>query len=231
MTFKKWLSLMLVAFLLLLAVAFGADGYINRSSQDKLYHELAALPEQHAALVLGTSPYLRSGQSNPYFTHRITAAAELYHAGKVKTFVVSGDNRRHSYNEPEAMKQALMAEGVPEGDIYLDYAGLRTLDSVVRMDKIFGQQSFIIVSQPFHNARAVFIAQHHGLEAYGYNATDVRLNVFTMRTFVREKLARVKVLLDIILGVQPRHLGQPEPIKASSAAAEGTASSEPNKPI
>lgn len=212
MAFKKWLSRLLIALSLLFALVFGADRYINHSSKDRLYAQSHTLPAQNAALVLGTSPFTRDGRTNPYFTHRMNAAAVLYHAQKVQVLVVSGDNRHDAYNEPEAMKLALMALGVPETRIYLDYAGLRTLDSVVRMDKIFGQKSFIIVSQPFHNARAVFIAKHFDLDTYGYNAKDVNLSAFTLRTFVREKLARVKVLLDVWLGKQPRHLGAPVPI-------------------
>lgn len=227
MALKKWLGFGLAGLMLVLVLAFTADGYVNHRSQAWLHDDLQHLPQQRAALVLGTSPYTRSGQANPYFTHRITAAAMLYQAGKVQALVVSGDNRRHTYNEPEAMKQALMALGVPETQIYLDFAGLRTLDSVVRMDKIFGQKSFIIVSQPFHNARAVFIAQQHGLNAYGYNAIDVRLNAFTLRTFVREKLARIKVLLDVWLAVQPRHLG--EPILIHSSPSNGAPGA--NNPI
>lgn len=230
MTLKKWTVLGLGGLILLITLTLAADKYVERSSQDKLFSNLNQIPAQQAALVLGTSPYLRSGQANPYFTFRIDAASALYHAGKVQTLVVSGDNRQHTYNEPENMKQALMAKGVPEADIYLDFAGLRTLDSVVRMDKIFGQRQFIIVSQPFHNIRAVFIAQHNGLEAYGYNATDVRLNAFTLRTFIREKFARVKVLLDTWFGVQPKHLGSPIHIQ-SSAESPSLDTSSKNKPI
>ncbi|MBP6116112.1 MAG: YdcF family protein [Neisseriaceae bacterium] len=227
MTLKKWLSLGLIGMVLAVVLSFSADHYVTRSSQARLYDQASDVPHQPTALVLGTSPYLRSGQPNPYFLYRIKAAATLYHAQKVDNLVVSGDNRREAYNEPEDMKQALMAQGVPEARIYLDYAGLRTLDSVVRMDKIFGQKSFVIVSQPFHNARAVFIAQQKGLNAYGYNAVDVRLNAFTLRTFVREKLARVKVLLDVWLNKQPRHLGPAVLIHPSSAPSAPSSTNSP----
>lgn len=229
MVLKYWVQLFFIGTLLSLTLLFGADAYIKHSSEARLYHQVNEVPPQPAGLVLGTSPFTRNGNPNPYFTYRIDAAAELFHAGKVATLVVSGDNRRETYNEPEDMKQALMAKGVPENRIYLDYAGLRTLDSVVRMDKIFGQKNFIIISQPFHNARAVFIAKHYGLNAYGYNATDMRLNAFTLRTFVREKLARVKVLLDVWLDKQPRHLGDPIHIQPPDDAQ--SVSSAPNSSI
>lgn len=135
------------------------------------------------------------------------AAKELYDAGKVKAFVVSGDNGRDSYNEPEDMRAALIELGIPDTIIYLDYAGFRTLDSVVRMNKIFGQNSFIIVSQKFHNERAVFLAQSNNLEAYGYNAEAVVSNRFSFNTAMREKLARVKVFIDLVLNKQPKYLG------------------------
>ena len=148
-------------------------------------------------------------RQNPYFTYRIQAATELYNAGKVKAFVVSGDNRRKDYNEAEDMRKALIEAGIPDNVIHCDYAGLRTLDSVVRMNKIFGQESFIIVSQKFHNERAIFLAQYYGYKTYGYNAKDLQLSRFSYRTKVREILARVKVFVDIMTNKQPKYLGEP----------------------
>lgn len=159
-------------------------------------------------MLLGTSPTLRSGVRNPYFQNRIQAAAELYKAGKIKYILVSGDNHRTEYNEPEEMRKALIQKGVPEDAIFLDYAGFRTLDSVVRANKIFGQQKFTIISQQFHNQRAVYIASWYGLDTVGYNAKDVSLSV-GLKVQVRELFARVKVFIDFLFNKSPKFLGEP----------------------
>jgi SanA protein len=163
-------------------------------------------------MVLGTSKTLRDGRQNVYFYKRMEAAAALYHAGKIRFIIVSGDNSVKSYNEPLDMKNELMRRGVPAKVIYLDYAGFRTFDSVIRAREIFGQHKLIIISQKFHNERAVFIARREGIIATGFNAGDVSA-YYGFKTHVREYLARVKVLMDMISGVQPRFLGDKIEIK------------------
>ena len=98
------------------------------------------------------------GSPNPFFEKRIETAAELYRIGKIDHFILSGDNRSMYYNEPMAMLKALLKKGVPASAITLDYAGLRTLDSIVRCKQIFGQNKIIIITQPFHSYRALFIS-------------------------------------------------------------------------
>lgn len=120
---------------------------------------------------------------------------------------MSGDNRRNDYNEPEEMKQALIATGIPEQQIILDYAGLRTLDSVIRAHLIFGLERFTLISQEFHNERAIFLAQQNHLQVIGYNAQDVSAYA-GFKTNLRELLARVKVFMDIITDKAPKHLGE-----------------------
>ena len=134
------------------------------------------------------------------------AAAE---AGKVDRIIVSGDNRRREYNEPEAMRRALVERGIPGEVVILDYAGFRTFDSVVRAKEVFGQDSFIVVSQKFHNERAVFIAGLKDIDAVGFNAADIGLRAGGVLTHVREWGARCKVFLDMISGRQPHFLGDP----------------------
>ncbi len=190
-----------------------ANWKIPHDTQSFIYNDIGNIPSQKTALVLGASKSLRNGSPNPYFTNRIQAAKDLYDAGKVKAFVVSGDNGRSTYNEPDDMRNALVERGVPDSIIYLDYAGFRTLDSVVRMNKIFGQDSFIVVSQQFHNERAIFLAQYYGLTAYGYNAKDVGLGRISYKTILREKFARVKVFVDILLNKKPKFLGEPIEIR------------------
>lgn len=215
--FKQLLKRIIAIFAVILFVVCGFVVYANwkipHDTRSFVYNDIDSVPSLNTALVLGASPFLRGGYENPYFANRIKAAKELYDAGKVKTFVLSGDNMHRSYNEPQAMRKALIKAGVPDSVLYLDYAGFRTLDSVVRMHKIFGQDSFIIVSQQFHNERAIFLAQYFGLTAYGYNAHDLPLNRTSSRTKVREYFARVKVFVDMIIGKQPKFLGDPIEIK------------------
>lgn len=210
-TKKKLTKVLLIILIPLIIIGLAvllANWKIPHDTKDYVYNNTDSIPAQKAALVLGAARYI-GGRQNLYFTYRIRAAKELYDAGKVKAFVVSDDNSTKDYNEAQDMYDALVESGVPGDIIYMDYAGLRTLDSVVRMSEIFGQKSFIIVSQEFHNERAVFLAQYYGLEAYGYNAKDIDLNRFSYRTKIRELFARVKVFVDIITGKGPKHLGEP----------------------
>ncbi len=176
-------------------------------SNKYLYSEVHDMPAGKTAVVLGTSRYVKGGAPNPWFHYRISAAAELYHSGKIEYLILSGDNRSRFYNEPEQMRRELIKYDVPDNIMYLDYAGLRTLDSMVRSKEIFGQDTIIVVSQKFHNQRAVFLARLNGIHATAYNAKspDARQGI---RTNIREVFARVKVFLDIISGKQPRHLGE-----------------------
>jgi SanA protein len=211
---KRVMVVLTVAFLCVVGLLVYANRKIPHDTCAYLCNNVNDVPCQKVALVLGAAAKLKSGQPNPYFSKRIRAAQELYAAGKVRAFMLSGDNSREYYNEPQDMKDALAAVGVPDSIIYLDYAGFRTLDSVVRMKEVFGQDSFIIVSQRFHNERAVFLAQHYGLTAYGYNAPDVTIGQFALKTTVREKLARVKVFIDMLTGKDPKFLGEPVIINA-----------------
>jgi SanA protein len=195
------LGLLLVGFVLF------CNWVVNRTSAAYLYSEASLVPHHRVGLVLGTSEKLGSGKPNPYFAYRIAAAVELYKSGRVDYLLLSGDNSQKNYNEPEDMKAALVAQGVPAGKIYLDFAGFRTLDSVVRAREIFGQDSFVVISQRFHNQRAVFLARQKGIDAIAYNALDVYGSDGTW-THAREMLARVKVFVDLYLGKEPHFLGE-----------------------
>ncbi len=172
---------------------------------------LSDLPVAHAALVLGTSRKLGDGRDNGFYTRRMAAAAALYRNGKCRRLVVSGDNRTAGYNEPEDMKADLIALGVPAEAIVCDYAGRRTLDSVVRFKEVFGQESGIVVSQRFHNERAVFLARHRGIALHGFNAEDVDA-YHGFRTRIREVGSKAFAVLDVLFGTQPRFLGERVPI-------------------
>lgn len=202
----KWS--ILIGAVLIFAVIVCANYAVRHTAKAFIYQNIDSIPQNKAGLLLGTSKLLRSGLPNQYFQNRIQATVDLYKAGKIEVVVISGDNSRKGYNEPEDMKSELMLRGIPEDKIYLDYAGFRTLDSVVRMEKIFGQKSFTIISQKFHNQRAIYIAYAKGLQAVGYNAEDV--NAYSgFKTQLREKFARVKLFLDLWTGKNPKFLGEP----------------------
>ena len=169
-------------------------------------HEIDAIPYNRTGLVLGTSKYLVHGGINGFWTARINAASDLYHAGKISYIVVSGDNSHRNYNEPRQMRKALIAKGVPRDRIYLDYAGFRTLDSVVRIQRIFRQKNITVISQDFQNERAIYIARQHGINAVGFNAESSTDNIFT--TDIREFFARIRCVLDLhVWNSKPRFLG------------------------
>lgn len=195
--FRKSLIFLEIALLIPLLVLLISNQVIRVASGPYLFDLPGDIPYQRVGLVLGTSHRMRSGGPNPYFHHRMEAAAQLYHSGKVSYLIVSGDNRTQFYNEPAQMKRALQALDVPEEVIYKDHAGLRTLDSVLRAREVFGLDSMTVVSQRFHNQRAVYIARHHGMEAVALNASGVK-HQHANRVMVREWFAKAKVFWDIL---------------------------------
>lgn len=201
------IGLPLAAVLAVGLLVFICHQRIDHATEKSVFDTVGSVPFRPVGLVLGTTPRLDNGRPNLYFEYRMDATAALYQAGKVRYLLLSGDNRRHTYNEPEEMKKALMERGVPESVLFVDYAGLRTLDSVVRAKEIFGQDSVTIISQRFHNQRAIYLADAFGLSAVGYNAPDV-YTFASLKVRLREGLARVKVFIDLATGKRPRHLGE-----------------------
>lgn len=175
--------------------------------QKYTYNNIKDVPKKRVGVILGTIKELPSGRINLYYKHRITATVELYKAGKISFVLVSGDNSKKDYDEPSTIKEDLVTEGIPAERIFLDYAGFRTLDSVVRCKEIFGQSDVIFISQKFHNERAIFLASFNDIEAHGYNAKDLS-GRYSIYVDIREVLARVKAVIDIIVGVSPKFLGE-----------------------
>ncbi len=192
-------------------IVMAIDRWVSYQAKDQIYHHLNDIEHYQVAVVLGTSKY--QGRSlNEYYTERIGAAIQLYQSDKVDNFLLSGDNAHRSYNEPWTMKRDLLAADIPEDVIYLDYAGFRTLDSIVRAKEIFDTDNFLIVSQQFHCERALFIANSHDIQARCLAVPDpVSHSGFKVR--LREVFARSKAFLDLyILNAKPKFLGPKEPI-------------------
>lgn len=214
-------DVMVLLFMLLLL----SDVIVGQMSAN-CFDDVNELPNKKLALVLGTSKYRVGGGVNLYYRYRLDAAAKLYHLRKVDFLLLSGDNSLREYDEPTTMKRDLVKLGVPAERIFLDYAGFRTLDSMVRCKEVFGETDIIVVSQPFHNERAIYIAEHHSMDAVGFNARDVD-QFYGLKTMLREKLARTKMLLDLhVLSTGPKFLGDkidielPEKEEQESEAAE-----------
>lgn len=212
----KHLRLIICSVVILLVLClisiYGADKLVEKTAEGRLYNSADSIPHNKIGLLLGTSKTLPNGHTNLYYTYRIQAAVELFKAGKIDFILVSGDNSRKDYDEPSTIKNDLIAAGIPAEKIYLDYAGFRTLDSVVRCKEIFGQTSITVISQPFHNERAIFIAGYKNIQAIGYNARDVNAH-YGFKTRLREKFARVKMILDLVFGKSPKYLGEKVEIK------------------
>lgn len=169
-------------------------------------------PYNKVGLLLWTSKYVSKGQENLFYTYRIEGAAELYENKKIDFLIVSGDNETIHYNEPETMKDDLVEAGIPEEKIYLDHAGFRTLDSVMRAKEIFWQEKMTIISQSFHNYRAIYIARKQWIQAVWYNVKDVPVAIGP-KVYIREFLARVKMQADLLMGKWPKFLGEEIEIK------------------
>lgn len=195
-------ALLAWGFSALLISSFACGRIFDRSS-------IADIPTHRAAVVLGCSPRVQGGQWNLYFLLRMEAVEELFKVGKIDTVIVSGDNHVKGYDEPTDMKAALVSAGIPADRIVCDYAGFRTLDSVVRAKEVFGLDAFVIVSQPAHLKRAVFLARSFGCEAMGYAAEDVN-GRYSIKTTLREQLAKIAAVLDALVRRSPKFLGPRE---------------------
>ncbi len=204
---RIFIQILSVVLLVLSIFIYIANYKINSFSKPFLYNSTDSIPACKTAVLLGTSKFMSNGTKNYFFYNRITAATTLFKSGKIQFIIISGDNSLSYYNEPADMKKELISAGVPDSVIFLDYAGFRTYDSMIRAKEVFGQTKFIVVSQQFHNERAIFIARQYGIEAYGYNAEDVSA-YSGFKTKVRELFARVKVFIDVYTNKKPKFLGE-----------------------
>lgn len=231
----KWIIRSFFLVLHVIVILAGFYAVVWWSAREACYSNIEDVPLRSVGLVLGCVKKV-GGHENEYFNTRVEAAEKLFRAGKVKYFIVTGDNSRDGYDEPTDLKAALVEKGVPADQIYCDYAGFRTLDSIVRAKKVFGQDDVVIISQKFHNERAVYLAKHNEMtDTVAFNARDPgTASIWKMH--LREVFARFKAVLDVeFLGTQPKFLGktisigpkdppvdaQPRPERDQPSGAEG----------
>src|SRR5262249_43980126 len=202
----RWRAAAILVGLVVLVILF-CNLLITTSSSARIYTDAAALPFNDVGLVLGSGPRGHPGYLNPHFSARTQAAAYLFRIGKVNRLLLSGDNSRNGYNEPAEMKAALIENGVPETALPLDYAGLRTLDSVARAKAVFGLDKLTIITDDFHTSRAVFLAGHFGVDAVAFCSEPVALQ-WSAQARAREIAARVRAVADVfVINKQPKYLG------------------------
>ncbi|PSW13480.1 SanA protein [Photobacterium rosenbergii] len=196
------------------------DRWFSDQASSRIFDNTQATPARSIGLVLGTSKYIAKSL-NPYYQYRIDAALQLYQEGKVNILLLSGDNAHRSYNEPWTMKRDLLRSGIPEQDIVLDYAGFRTLDSVVRAKSVFDANHFVIITQRFHCERALFIADRNQIDAICLSVPEPK-GLAGLKIRTREVLARIKALIDVyILDMKPKFAGPKEPIEKEPIELEG----------
>jgi SanA protein len=196
-----------------LLVVMAANTWVVSVTRDFIVDDMTRLGVYDVGVVLGTSPYTRYGNQNLLFTHRMMTAAELYRAGRVRHLLISGANPDRTYNEPRKMYQALRRLGVPDTALTMDFAGFRTLDSIVRAQQVFGLDRFVVISQRYHAYRALFIARYNGVDALAYIRPQEDRRQ-PLRAEAREYLARFKAVVDLfLLSTRPRFLGPQRPIR------------------
>ncbi|MEM5565419.1 ElyC/SanA/YdcF family protein [Psychroserpens sp. AS72] len=208
---KKLKILLLLAIFILFGLMI-TNTMVSSQAEDFIYESVDDIPENKVGLLLGTAKFLSNGNINLYYKYRIDATVALYNAKKIEFVLISGDNGSTNYDEPTTFKDDLIAKGIPEENIFLDYAGFRTLDSVIRAKEIFGQSSITIISQQFHNERAIYLATHNDMKAVAFNAKDVS-GRYGLRVQLREYLARAKASIDVLFNVEPKFLGDKIEIK------------------
>ncbi len=206
---RRWFGALLLAAVAVLVLVLLLNDETERRAGGNVYRALDA-PSAEAALVLGARVHA-GGVLSDMFRDRVDTAIGLYETGKVEKILVSGDHGRAEYDEVNAAKNYLLAQGVSAEDIFLDHAGFDTYDSIYRARDVFRADSVIIVTQGYHLPRALFVAEGLGLEASGV-AADTRVYSGQEGRDLREKLATIKAWLDVALGSRPRYLGDGIPL-------------------
>jgi len=193
-------TLFVVASTTLLALILVCNVWIISATRSRVFYDIALLPVHRDGLVLATGRLMENGRLNRHFVRRVEAATALYRAGKIQRLILSGDK---AHDEPMELKRALLDRGVPESALVLDNYGLRTLDSVVRARDVFHCGHLTIISERFHDFRALFLSRYYGINAVAYAPPDLPFR-WMLKSSVRESLARVKAVLDLyVLKTKP----------------------------
>ncbi len=210
----QWRTLSLI-FFCLLALPLVMIGYVRATTQTQRFTQVQMVPRERVALVFGAG-VRPDGRLTRMLAERVTAAVELYKAGRVEKLLMTGDNSRADYDEVTAMKGYAVTLGVPAQDITLDFAGFSTYESCYRARAIFGVQRAILVTQQFHLPRAVYTCDKLGVEAVGFGVRDwgaYRESLVITYT-IRDSLATLKALWQVhITQPLPTFLGAPEVIR------------------
>ena len=178
-----------------LAVVAGCELAVYSASKGRVYSDVEEIPHREVGLLLGTNPKGRRGGANMFYNYRIDAAVELYEAGKVDRILISGAKKGAGYDEPQAMREALVVRGVPDSILVLDGQGFHTIESIVRAKEVYEVDSVTVISQEFHNRRSLYMAKHNGLDAIAYNAANTTILRWRVIMFLRERASRVKAVL------------------------------------
>ncbi len=198
-----WISLSILSMIALVGLC---NFLINLDTKKYLFSDLRSIPHNRVGVLLGTSKYSRYGGYNDHYSLRLNAAFQLYTSGKIDYILVSGDNSSRYYDEPSTIRRDLLKKGIPAERIYRDYAGFRTLDSIIRARHVFGLEQFTIISQASHNRRALYIARNNDINAIAFNAGEGDNTDISNKT--REILARVLAILEVhMLKTGPKYLG------------------------
>ncbi len=178
-----------------LAVVAGCELAVYSASKGRVYSDVDEIPHREVGLLLGTNPKGRRGGANMFYNYRIDAAVELYEAGKVDRILISGAKKGSDYDEPQAMREALVVRGVPDSILILDGQGFHTIESIVRAKEVYEVDSLTVISQEFHNRRSLYMAKHNGLDAIAFNAANTTVLRWRVIMFLRERASRVKAVL------------------------------------
>ena len=193
-------------FLLILLSILTCDLVVRGNASGRTYDSVDSIPHNRVGLLLATSPITPGGAHNFYFDNRIKAAVELYNAGKIDVIIASGGDytktQKNGCDEPAAIRDSLVKYGVSPFCIELDYEGTRTLNSIAKLKESYGVDTVTLISQKYHNERAIYIADKYGITAVGYNAAPSPIRRNRIKNTLREYLARPKMFLDFLLGVK-----------------------------
>ncbi|MBN2616675.1 MAG: YdcF family protein [Spirochaetales bacterium] len=212
MRINKIYKVLLITLLSALFLLLVSMQWIHISTKNNIFDNIKKIPYNKVGLIPGCNKYIANGVINVYYEQRIAAGVELFRNSKIDYILVSGDNAHPSYDEPREMRNSLVEAGIPNDRIISDYAGFRTLDTIIRAKEVFSLKDFTLISQSFQNRRGIFIGKFNNLNIVAYNA-DFNDKKFDISIETRELFAKINMLLDLyIFAKEPKFLGETIPI-------------------